>query len=159
MKTCTARSQRTFAIASTIASGCLSTRHWANNLNSTVDEPNSDIQAGDDRVAEHYANEYFEELARKPFDRQLLDIFAEDIRGAGVVCELGCGPGQVARYLKDRGVDMRGIDLSPQMVRVAGDLNPDIPFSEGDMAALQLPDDSLAAFVLFYCEFTVEENK
>ncbi|HEV7683017.1 MAG TPA: methyltransferase domain-containing protein [Pyrinomonadaceae bacterium] len=80
----------------------------------------------------------------------MLDNFAEEMRGAGVVCELGCGPGQVARYLKDRGVDMRGIDLSPQMVRVAGNLNPDIPFFEGDMLALELPDDSLAAFVLFY---------
>src|SRR6185503_6077672 len=115
-----------------------------------MDASNSDIQTGYDRVAEQYANEFFEELARKPFDRQLLDRFAEEMSGAGVVCELGCGPGQVARYLKDRGVEMRGIDLSPEMVRVGGNLNPDIPFSVGDMTALQLPDDSLAAFVLFY---------
>lgn len=36
------------------------------------------------------------------------------------------------------------------MVKVAGRLNPDIPFSQGDMLALQLPDDSLSALVLFY---------
>jgi SAM-dependent methyltransferase len=113
-------------------------------------ESKSDLQSGYDRIAEDYATEFFEELKRKPFDCRLLDEFAESVREAGVVCELGCGPGQVARYLKDRGVDMRGVDLSVEMVRVAGRLNPDIPFSEGDMLALQLPDDSLAAIVLFY---------
>jgi SAM-dependent methyltransferase len=113
-------------------------------------ESKTDLQAGYDRIAENYATEFFEELKRKPFDCRLLDEFAESVREAGVVCELGCGPGQVARYLKDRGVDMRGVDLSVEMVRVANRLNPDIPFSEGDMLALQLPDHSLAAIVLFY---------
>lgn len=124
-----------------------------------MDESNSDIQAGYDLVAEHYANEFFAELDRKPFDRQLLDNFAEDVRSSGVVCELGCGPGQVARYLKDRGVDMRGVDLSLEMVRVAGDLNPDIPFAPGDMLALQLPDNSLAAFVLFYSIIHIQREQ
>jgi SAM-dependent methyltransferase len=110
----------------------------------------SDLQAGYDRVAEHYATEFFRELDRKPFDRELLDQFAESVRGKGVVCELGCGPGQIARYLKDRGVDIRGIDLSAEMVKVAGRLNPDIPFSKGNMLALDLGDSSIAAMVLFY---------
>jgi SAM-dependent methyltransferase len=110
----------------------------------------ADLQAGYDSVAEHYGTEYFEELARKPFDCQLLNEFANAVKGEGVVFELGCGPGQVARYLKDRGVNVRGVDLSPEMVRVAGRLNPDIPFAQGDMLALDLPDDSLAAVVLFY---------
>src|SRR4030095_12337643 len=85
--------------------------------------------------------------------RQLLDTFADEIlksSGNGVVCELGCGPGQVARYLKDRGLNIRGIDLSPEMVRVAGELNPDIPFSAGNMLAMDVPDGSFAALVLFY---------
>jgi SAM-dependent methyltransferase len=115
-----------------------------------MSEPKSNLQAGYDSVAEHYATEFFEELKRKPFDCQLLDEFAESVRGEGLVCELGCGPGQVARYLKDRRVNMRGIDLSAEMVRVASRLNPDIPFAPGDMLALDLPDDSLAAVVLFY---------
>jgi SAM-dependent methyltransferase len=110
----------------------------------------SELQRGYDRVAEHYANEFFDELSRKPFDRQLLDQFSESVKGAGVVCEMGCGPGQVARYLKDRGVDMRGVDLSAEMVRVAARLNPDIPFLQGNMLVLDFPDASLAAIVLFY---------
>ena len=110
----------------------------------------SDLHVGYDRVAEDYATEFFYELDRKPFDRELLDQFAESVRGKGVVCELGCGPGQIARYLKDRGVEMRGIDLSAEMVKVAGRLSPDIPFSKGNMLALDLEDNSIAAMVLFY---------
>ena len=108
------------------------------------------MQAGYDRVAEHYATEYFRELERKPFDCELLDRLAERVKGKGTVCELGCGPGQVARYLKDRGVDIRGLDLSDEMVNVARRLNPDIPFSQGDMLALDFTDSSIAALVLFY---------
>jgi SAM-dependent methyltransferase len=111
-------------------------------------DPN--LQAGYDKVAQHYATEYFNELEHKPFDCELLDGLAERFKGKGSVCELGCGPGQVSRYLKDRGVDVRGVDLSPEMVNVAGRLNPDIPFAQGDMLALNFADDSVAAFVLFY---------
>ena len=115
-----------------------------------MDKSGSDLQTSYDRVAEHYATEYFEELARKPLDCQLLDEFGNTVRDVGVVCELGCGPGQVARYLKDRGVNVRGIDLSAEMVRVATRLNPGIPFEQGDILSLNLEDDSLAAIVLFY---------
>jgi SAM-dependent methyltransferase len=121
-----------------------------------MDNRSDELQAGYDRVAEHYAQEYSAELARKPFDREMLDHFADHVKDKGVVCELGCGPGQVARYLKDRGVDVRGIDLSAQMVAVASNLNPDIPFSQGDMLALNLPDNSLAGIVLFYSIIHIE---
>jgi SAM-dependent methyltransferase len=111
----------------------------------------SDIEASYDSVAAEFVEEFFGELARKPFDCQLLDRFAEVMRGKGQVCEIGCGPGQIARYLKDRGVDMRGIDLSQQMVDHAKRLNSDITFEKGDMRALAtLPDSSLAGVVLFY---------
>ncbi|HSS19191.1 MAG TPA: class I SAM-dependent methyltransferase [Pyrinomonadaceae bacterium] len=110
----------------------------------------SKLQAGYDSVAQDYANEFFDELKRKPFDCQLLDEFAESVKDKGRVCELGGGPGQVARYLKDQGVDMCGVDLSSEMVKVARRLNPDIQFWQGNMLALNLPDKSLAGIVLFY---------
>lgn len=131
----------------------------APKIRSLVEESKADLQVSYDRVAEHYADEFFEELSRKPFDCKLLDEFADSARGVGVVCELGCGPGQVARYLKDRGVDVRGIDLSNEMVSVASRLNPDIPFSQGDMMSLHLADDSLAAIVLFYSIIHIQRSE
>lgn len=110
----------------------------------------TEVEASYDRVAEQFAEEYFGELERKPFDRDLLDRFAASLRGQGPVCEIGCGPGQIARHLQDRGVEMRGVDLSREMVKWARRLNPDIPFVQGDMLALDLPDASLAGIVCFY---------
>ncbi|HEX6183606.1 MAG TPA: class I SAM-dependent methyltransferase [Pyrinomonadaceae bacterium] len=113
-------------------------------------EPQSELEASYDRVAENFAAEFCGELERKPFDRELLDGFADSLRGAGRVCEIGCGPGQIARYLRDRGVEMCGIDLSREMVKFARRLNPDITFEHGDMLKLDAPDASLAGIICFY---------
>jgi SAM-dependent methyltransferase len=120
------------------------------NENATMMKPQSEIEASYDSVAEAYAAEFYGELARKPFDRELLDQFAESLRARGPVCDIGCGPGQIARYLQDRGVQMRGLDISSEMVRCARRLNPDIPFERGDMLALDMPEASLAGIVSFY---------
>jgi len=45
---------------------------------------------------------------------------------------------------------MVGIDLSPEMIRVASELQPGIEFRVGDMMALDLPDASLAGVIAFY---------
>jgi SAM-dependent methyltransferase len=66
------------------------------------------------------------------------------------VLELGCGPGHVARYLHERGVEVSGLDLSPAMVDEARRLNPDITFRQGDMLALDVEAGSLAGVVSFY---------
>src|SRR5438067_9375105 len=65
------------------------------------------------RVASEYARRIFDELKDKRLDRQILDRFAARLRDAGPACDMGCGPGQVARYLHERGVRVCGIDLSP----------------------------------------------
>lgn len=111
---------------------------------------NPDLAATYDRVARAYADQFFTELDRKPFDRELLDRFAALLRGRGRVCDIGCGPGHVGRYLAGRGVDVFGLDLSPSMVAIARDLNPSIHFEPGNMLALDLPDGSLAGIVAFY---------
>ena len=63
---------------------------------------------------------------------------------------MGCGPGQVARYLHQAGVDVFGLDLSPEMLEQARTLNPDIRFREGNMLALELEDQVLAGITAFY---------
>jgi SAM-dependent methyltransferase len=103
-----------------------------------------------DAAAEGYAAQFFHELDDKPRDRELLDAFAAEVRGKGRVVDLGCGPGHVARYLHERGVDATGIDLSPGLVAVAGRMSPQVPFETGTMLALAAPDASLAGIVAFY---------
>lgn len=103
-----------------------------------------------DPVAQEYARRMLNELDHKPRDRELLDQFAAQLLNRGRVADIGCGPGHVARYLHERGVDAFGIDLSPAMVALASQAHPGIEFQQGDMHALPLPDDSLAGIVSFY---------
>ena len=109
-----------------------------------------ELQATYDHVAEKYADTFFDELDRKPFDRELLDAFADRVRGRGLVLDIGCGPGHIGRYLHDRGVEIAGVDLSTEMVELARRLNPDMAFEVGDMAALAAGDAGLAGIVAFY---------
>jgi SAM-dependent methyltransferase len=114
------------------------------------DDHRSDVRASYDRVAAEYAARIAGELANKPLDRTLLDRFAERVRGAGPVGDLGCGPGHVAAYLAERGVEVHGIDLSPGMVAQAAALHPALPFRTGDLTALDAPDGAWAGAVCYY---------
>src|SRR5215470_6953239 len=109
-----------------------------------------DLQAGYDRIAEEYARRIYDELRNKPLDRQLLDRFAGSVRGGGITCDLGCGPGQVARYLHERGVEVCGVDLSQRMVEIARRLNPGIEFHLGDMRSLSIKDNAWTGISAFY---------
>lgn len=103
-----------------------------------------------DSAASAYADHLFTELEQKPLDRHLLNRFAEAARGRGWVVDLGCGPGHVAKYLRDQGVSVIGVDLSAEMIKVAGNLSPGIDFRVGDMRRLDFEDASLAGVVAFY---------
>jgi ubiquinone/menaquinone biosynthesis C-methylase UbiE len=120
----------------------------------TPDAIQDAIQQSYDRVADEYARRISSELQNKPLDRELLSRFASDMAGKGEVCDMGCGPGHIARYLRDAGPDAKlqvfGLDLSPRMLEEARRLNPDITFRQGNMLALDLPDASLAGISAFY---------
>ncbi len=114
------------------------------------DLKSSDVQSSYDRVADEYVRRIYDELQHKPLDRQLLDRFADDVRPVGLACDMGCGPGHVARYLHERGAQVCGVDLSPQMVERARGLNPGIGFVQGDMRALDAQDGAWAGIAAFY---------
>lgn len=111
----------------------------------------TDIQQSYDDVAAAYAEQFRDELQHKPFDRKMLDWLIEKTAGQGILCDMGCGPGQVARYLNDHGATASGIDLSEEMVRVAAAANPGIGFSQGDMLELNaIANNSYAGIAAFY---------
>jgi SAM-dependent methyltransferase len=115
-----------------------------------MNDPTDSIRESYDRLAEEYARRIFDELQHKPLDRELLDRFARETNGRGDVCDMGCGPGHVARHLRDAGASVFGLDLSPRMLEQARKLNPDIPFREGNMMSLDIADGTLAGIAAFY---------
>ncbi|HEX6863269.1 MAG TPA: hypothetical protein VF414_10665 [Thermoanaerobaculia bacterium] len=52
-----------------------------------------DVRESYDSAAQAYAEHLASELDHKPLDRHLLNRFAEETRGRGLVADLGCGPG------------------------------------------------------------------
>ena len=87
----------------------------------------------------------------KPFDRDCLDRLVREVGDLGPICDLGCGPGQIARYLHRQGVETLGVDLSQNMIAEAQRLNPEIHFHQGNMLSLPDADESWGGIAAFYC--------
>ncbi|GGZ85880.1 class I SAM-dependent methyltransferase [Streptomyces echinoruber] len=105
-----------------------------------------------DAVAVRYVELFRDALDALPLDRAVLAAFAELVRstGAGPVAELGCGPGWVTAHLRDLGLDVFGVDLSPVMIELARKAYPDLRFEVGSMDALDLADGTLRGIVSWY---------
>jgi SAM-dependent methyltransferase len=114
-----------------------------------VADPRADVlRRGYAPVARAYREHLDDELAGKPLDRAFLDAFAEG--ATGLIADVGCGPGHVARYLASRGATVEGLDLSPEMIDEASATNPGIAFRVADMFELPYAPGALGAIVAFY---------
>lgn len=107
-----------------------------------------------DATADAYAAAIGTELNpafEAPVDRALLGAFAE-LAGAtpGPVADLGCGPGRVAAFLHQRGLQTVAVDLSPAMLAVGRAAHPSLGLAAGDLHRLPLADASLSAAVCWY---------
>ena len=103
-----------------------------------------------DAVAKEYADAFFGEHEQKPIDVEMLLRFSKEVGDRQPVWDLGCGPGQTARYLKDLGVQISGLDLSVKILEQARKNYPGIHFQKGDILKLEFENDSIAGIVSFY---------
>lgn len=108
------------------------------------------VIAAYDAVAEAYATDIENDLARKPFDRWLLERVA--ILTDGPIADIGCGPGETTQFLADAGAEAIGIDISPGMISAANRRHPDLTFQQGDLTRLLRPPSAPAwgAIVCWY---------
>jgi SAM-dependent methyltransferase len=123
-----------------------------------MSDSTNETRQGYDKLAEEYVSHIFNELEHKPLDRALLNHFADEVKDKGIVCDIGCGPGHVARYVHERGVNVFGIDLSPGMIEQARSLNSGIEFKQGDMRALDIADEALGGILAFYSLIHIEHE-
>jgi len=108
------------------------------------------VSSSYDALADEYVAHISHELEHKPLDREWLARFAAAVGTSGPICDLGCGPGHVARYLHEQGAQVLGVDLSPRMIELARQLNGGLEFRVGDMAALAVADASWGGIAAFY---------
>jgi SAM-dependent methyltransferase len=118
----------------------------------TTSEHFATVRTDYDAMAQAYTAFAPEAFAGKPLNRVLVEAFASMVRqaGGGRVADVGCGPGHVTAYLRDRGVDAFGVDLSPRLVAAAREANPGLRFDVGDMGALSVSTGSLAGVLANY---------
>jgi 2-polyprenyl-3-methyl-5-hydroxy-6-metoxy-1,4-benzoquinol methylase len=87
-----------------------------------VDAKTRELRDAHDVLAEFYAERLDGMLERMPAERAVLGLFCELVLaadGGTHVGDIGCGTGRLAPYLAGKGLSARGVDLSPEMVRVA----------------------------------------
>ena len=119
-----------------------------------------DTRTSYDTDADGYAEEVRGLLAGNPYLRASLSLFAELVDGAGggLVADVGCGPGYVTHHLHQLGVDVVGIDLSPEMIAIARRDYPDLRFEVGTMTDLDLADDSVTGVLAFWSVIHVPDH-
>jgi SAM-dependent methyltransferase len=100
-------------------------------------------------LALDYATRFATDLQERPLERALLTWFAELV-GDGPVLDVGCGPGRTAGFLHSLGVDIAGLDLSPEFLAIARAENPGVRFDEGSMLALPHPPGTFAGLLANY---------
>ena len=111
----------------------------------------NETEKGYDFTSVEQAQRTADNLSQSPADLQLLDNFAAKLHaGSGLVCDLGCGPGQIARYFHDRGFQTVGVDLSAGMLKEARKLHPEIRFAKANMKKLPFRNEELAVIVGFF---------
>jgi SAM-dependent methyltransferase len=115
-----------------------------------------DTRRSYDRVAAQYATELGQELVAKPLDRALLNTLIE-LAGAGVIADVGCGPGHVAGHLAASGARVVGLDLSPTMCAL-GRTSTSLPFAAADMTHLPVRSEQLAAIVSLYAVIHLDDD-
>lgn len=112
-----------------------------------------ELRAAHDALAELYVSRLTDELDQMPAERAVLSLFSDLILAAGVgtdVGDIGCGTGRLAPQLAARGLSPTGVDLSPEMVRVARRDYPGFSFDVADLRDLPFGDASLAGVVGWY---------
>lgn len=119
----------------------------------------SDARESYDAVAESYARTVPAALEAKPVLRGVLALFAERVRTVGgPVVDVGCGPGHVTAHLRGLGLDAFGLDLSPEMVRLARRDHPELRVEVGSMTELDVTDGSVAGALAWFSTIHVPDE-
>jgi len=117
-----------------------------------------DVRASYDRVADTYVDLAVGRLDDEPWLRAALDAFAEDVAGLGPVVDVGCGPGHVTAHLAARGLDVRGVDLSPRMVEHARRRYPSQRFDVASATDLDLAPGSWGGVLGWWSLFNLPRD-
>ncbi len=98
---------------------------------------------------EHVAADYDELYTAIPDTGEAVATLAE-LAGSGRLLEMGIGTGRLARPLRERGIEVHGIEASPSMVAELRKLpgGAEIPVTVGSFADAEVPGERFSVIVL-----------
>lgn len=87
-----------------------------------------------------------------PLDRSVLAAFVELVADTPqqTVLDAGCGPGRVAAYVAERGLDSVGMDVSPALLAMARAAHPHVPVVEARLDGIPAADATFGGVVAWY---------
>src|SRR5690349_15823355 len=88
----------------------------------------------------------------------MLSGFAGLVKPNGLIADVGCGTGATSRMFADHGLDVVGIDLSPNMIAEARRLNPGLRFEVGSMTNLAFDDGFFDGICAWYSVIHVPDD-
>lgn len=102
--------------------------------------------------ASGYAERFGDEFVTNDFDRDVLRRFLEPLLRESTVLDGGCGPGQIAKVVEERGLHAVGVDITMDMLSIARNRLAAPHVACGDLCELPFPG---AVFDAVVCWFSV----
>jgi ubiquinone/menaquinone biosynthesis C-methylase UbiE len=112
-----------------------------------------EVRKAYDTVAEEYARLLPDTAYESELDLALVRLFVDLVGARGArVLDAGCGTGRMTAHLRalDAGLDITGLDLSPEMLRQARLAVPGVEFVEGELASLPFADAAFDGVLVWY---------
>lgn len=107
------------------------------------------------KIAGIYTKKYFNDLS----DSKYLDIFLNYLPENARILDVGSGPGQFSKYIKERGFDVLGVDYSDEMVAIAKKKVPGVAFQKMDMRDLSFEPESFDGLLISYSLIHIPSNQ
>ncbi len=108
-------------------------------------QPEEIVRTGYDQI--HLA---YHQARKSNWDSWAIEDFSKRLKPGAKVLDVGCGSGLVARFLVDKGLDVYGVDVSENMVKLAKETAPQAHFWKEDIRQLKIATASLDGIVCVY---------
>jgi ubiquinone/menaquinone biosynthesis C-methylase UbiE len=102
---------------------------------------NNNVVAKTIKIYEELAEDYYKTHFNINEIKNIADFFIQNLKGQKIL-DIGCGPGRDAKYFSEQGLEVTGIDLTSNFVKMASQNVPNAEFMQMDMRNLDFPENT-----------------